>query len=147
MLPISQVSVAQAFPVSPAPSPSVTMPSQAQGAEPHGSERCFGAGFAERLQQSRAPERVEAPEDPVLRMFDRSGLRDGYERYLETTDRAAQCDRIGDTAGAGRARAEGQMQLLAMQMGVQDHHMKIELASKVVEHGSTSTKTVLQTQM
>ncbi len=107
----------------------------------------FGAERLHRVAETPQADGLKIGEDPVMRMFDRVGLRQGYDRFMETSDRAAWCDRIGDTAGASRARSEGHMQLLAMQMGVQEHSMKIELASKVVEHGSTSTKTVLQTQM
>lgn len=127
--------------------PATMMRPEALAPEPQAPSRSFGGEFMGRVNEARQTEAAAKAEDPVMRMFDRTGLRQGYERYLETSDRAAWCDRIGDTAGANRARSEGQMQLLAMQMGVQDHHMKVELASKVVEHGSSSTKTVLQTQM
>lgn len=95
------------------------------------------------------PSEVTSASAQVEQVMDRTGGLDLYKAYNFHTREATRLDAEEGLyrTEAAEHRRKAQDCLLGMQMLAQEHHMKVELAGKVVEHASSGARTVLQTQV
>jgi hypothetical protein len=121
----------------PTPTPRIARPSTAF---PGPAPRRTGTGtgsFAHALGATREPPGSPAGEPSF-------GLAFVRERARRIQDSSALVDRAVRAARAGRAfRPE---ELLALQAGVYRHSQELDLASKLVDKGTSSVRQLLQSQ-
>ena len=76
-----------------------------------------------------------------------SGMRDINEIFADPWHlRGAALQQWLDDAVAAGRMPQAQAELFKIQVGVQEHALQVETVSKVVEHATSATKNVLQTQ-
>lgn len=85
----------------------------------------------------------------ISAVMDRIGVGDLYQGYVGELQKASEFDAMGPqwSGDAADCRARAQGMLLEMQVVAQEHHAKIELASKLVDTVGGGARTVLQTQV
>lgn len=118
---------------------------QTTGATPNPAQ----AGAPEPTKAFAVPDQSQAPADPTRvrggpGALDAAGTVDMYRQFDQVGPRVRELLERLRTADPHDPRILGE--ILSVQLEVQQISFRVELVSKVIEHGTSGTKTVLQTQ-
>jgi len=144
------------IPGGPSPIQPNQIPGQTPGAEAgNPAEKAGqtpGAAFGEHMQSAQQPDAAQQVQAPAeTQRVEQTGRIDPLEQAKGIREEIASIrENLEQMRASGKIdESDGQLQIwrmLDLQTRVQDVHFRVELVTKVIEHGTSSIKQISQTQ-